>query len=209
MARYTGSVCRLCRREGTKLFLKGDRCYSGKCSVAKRQTPPGMHGVSRKKVSEYGMQLREKQKIRRTYGLMESQFAATFDRASRVRDMPTGEAMLQLLELRLDNVCYRLGFGVSRPQARQLLLHGHITVNGKKVNIPSYEVKVGDVIAVKEGSRDIPVYKELREGAQHNVPRWLELNADALEGKVIQKPTREDIDMSLSEHLMVEYYSRV
>ena len=122
MARYTGSVCRLCRREGTKLFLKGDRCYSGKCSVAKRQTPPGMHGVSRKKVSEYGMQLREKQKIRRTYGLMESQFAATFDRASRVRDMPTGEAMLQLLELRLDNVCYRLGFGVSRPQARQLLL---------------------------------------------------------------------------------------
>jgi small subunit ribosomal protein S4 len=209
MARYTGSVCRLCRREGTKLFLKGDRCYSGKCSVAKRQTPPGMHGVSRKKVSEYGMQLREKQKIRRTYGLMESQFAATFDRASRVRDMPTGEAMLQLLELRLDNVCYRLGFGVSRPQARQLLLHGHITVNGKKVNIPSYEVKVGDVIAVKEGSRDIPVYKELREGAQHNVPRWLELNADALEGKVIQKPTREDIDMSLSEHLMVEFYSRV
>ena len=119
MARYTGSVCRLCRREGTKLFLKGDRCYSGKCSVAKRQTPPGMHGVSRKKVSEYGMQLREKQKIRRTYGLMESQFAATFDRASRVRDMPTGEAMLQLLELRLDNVCYRLGFGVSRPHHRQ------------------------------------------------------------------------------------------
>ena len=209
MARYTGSVCRLCRREGTKLFLKGDRCYGEKCAMVKRPTPPGMHGVSRKKVSEYGMQLREKQKIRRAYGLMEAQFAETFNRAARVRDMPTGEALLMLLELRLDNVCYRLGMGASRAQARQLLLHGHITVNGKKLNIPSYQVKPGDVIAVKEGSRDVDVFKALREGAAHPVPKWLELNADALEGKVLQNPTREDIDLTLSEHLVVEYYSRV
>ena len=154
MARYTESVCRLCRREGVKLFLKGDRCYSGKCTIAKRPT------------------------------------------------------LLMLLELRLDNVCYRLGFGNSRPQARQIVTHGHITVNGKRVDIASYEVKVGDVIGVHEGSRSMEVFKVARENTAHTTPKWLELNADALEGKVIQKPAREDIDLTLSEHLVVEYYSK-
>ena len=209
MARYTDSVCRLCRREGVKLFLKGDRCYSGKCAVGKRPTPPGQHGAARKKMSEYGLQLREKQKVRRAYGLLEGQFRRTFDRAANIRGAVTGEALLQLLELRLDNVAYRLGFGDSRAQARQLLLHGHLLVNGKKINIPSYEVSVGDVLTVREKSRDIDVFKALRENNAPNVPKWLELNPDALEGKVMQKPSRDDIDLSLSEHLVVEYYSKL
>lgn len=209
MAKYTGSVCRQCRREGIKLFLKGDRCFGGKCAVNKRPVPPGQHGLSRRKLSEYGMQLREKQKMRRAYGLLENQFRTYFDRARHQRGVNTGEALLSLLEMRLDNVAYRLGFGESRPQARQMVLHGHIRVNGKKVNVPSYEVSVGDVISVKEGSRDIEVFKALREGPSHNVPKWLELNADALEGKILQKPEREDIDLTLSEHLVVEYYSKL
>lgn len=208
MARYTESVCRMCRREGVKLFLKGDRCYSGKCAMEKRPTPPGQHGVSRKKVSEYGLQLREKQKMRRAYGMLEKQFAHTFVRAAKIRNMPTGEALLMLLELRLDNVCYRLGFGNSRPQARQLVTHGHITVNGKRVDVASYQVNVGDVIAVHEGSRQMEVFKVARENTAHITPKWLDLNADTLEGKVLQKPAREDIDLTLAEHLVVEYYSK-
>jgi small subunit ribosomal protein S4 len=202
-------VCRLCRREGTKLFLKGDRCYGSKCAFTLRPTPPGQHGASRKKVSDYGMQLREKQKMRRTYGVLEGQFRTMFEKARRMRELSTGEALLQLLELRLDNVAYRLGFGESRAQARQLVLHGHLLINGKKVNIPSYTVSVGDVITVKEGSRDVAVFKALREGATHTVPRWLDLNADGLEGRVIDKPKRDDIDLTLSEHLVVEYYSKL
>ena len=157
MARYTESVCRLCRREGVKLFLKGDRCYSGKCAIDKRPTPPGQHGVSRKKVSDYGLHLREKQKLRRAYGLLEKQFAHTFAKAAKVRNMPTGDALLMLLELRLDSVCYRLGFGNSRPQARQMVTHGHITVNGKRVDVASYQVKVGDVIEITFGQRKLKV----------------------------------------------------
>jgi small subunit ribosomal protein S4 len=208
MARYTESVCRLCRREGAKLFLKGDRCYSSKCAFAKRPTPPGQHGLSRKKVSEYGLQLREKQKMRRAYGMLENQFRHTFERAAKIRNMPTGEALLMLLEMRLDNVCYRLGFGNSRPQARQMVTHGHIAVNGKRVDIASYQVSVGDVISVHEGSRSMDIFKAARENTTHTIPKWLDLNADALEAKVLQNPAREDIDLTLSEHLVVEYYSK-
>lgn len=208
MARYTGSVCRLCRREGCKLFLKGDRCYSAKCAVDRRGTPPGQHGKARaRKQSEYGLQLREKQKARRAYGVLESQFRKYFETAERMRGI-TGENLLQLLELRLDNVAYRLGFGVSRPQARQFVMHGHVLVNGKKVDIPSYQVKVGDVITIREASQSIERIKELREGAQKNVPQWLELDSANLTGKVTALPVREDIDLTLEEHLIVELYSR-
>ena len=209
MARYTESVCRLCRREGTKLFLKGDRCYSAKCAVTKRHTPPGQHGQARtRKQSEYGIQLREKQKCRRAYGVLESQFRKYFDMASNMRGV-TGENMLSLLERRLDNVAYRLGFGESRPMARQIVLHGHIRVNGQKVDIPSYLIKVGDVITVRESSRDIPVFKALREqGAGKPVPKWLEMDAETLTGKVTALPQRDDIDLTIEEHLIVEFYSR-
>ncbi len=208
MARYTESVCRMCRREGVKLFLKGDRCYSGKCAMNKRPTPPGQHGVSRRKVSEYGLQLREKQKMRRAYGMLEKQFAHTFERASKIRNMPTGEALLMLLELRLDNVCYRLGLGVSRPQARQLVTHGHITVNGKRIDVASYQVKPGDVIAAHADSRQMDVFKAVKENTTRTTPKWLDFNPETLEGKVLQNPTREDIDLTLEEHLVVEYYSK-
>ncbi|MEG1525273.1 MAG: 30S ribosomal protein S4 [Clostridia bacterium] len=208
MARYTGSVCRQCRREGTKLFLKGDRCYSEKCAVNKRHTPPGMHGVSRKKQSEYGIQLREKQKVRRAYGVLESQFRKYYDMAARQRGV-TGEIMLTLLERRLDNVAYRLCFGDSRPMARQMVAHGHIRVNGKKVDIASYLVKVGDVISVRETSTDIDYYKTLKEqGAARTIPKWLEFDTEKLTGKVVALPQRDDIDLTIEEHLIVEYYSR-
>ncbi len=209
MARYTESVCRLCRREGTKLFLKGDRCYSAKCAVTKRHTPPGQHGQARtRKQSEYGIQLREKQKCRRAYGVLESQFRKYFDMASNMRGV-TGENMLCLLERRLDNVAYRLGLGESRPMARQIVLHGHIRVNGQKVDIASYLIKVGDVITVREASRDIPVFKALREqGAGKPVPKWLEMDAETLTGKVVSLPQRDDIDLTIEEHLIVEFYSR-
>ena len=208
MARYTGSVCRLCRRVGTKLFLKGDRCYSEKCSVTKRHTPPGMHGQSRRKQSEYGIQLREKQKCRRAYGVLESQFRKYFDMATNMRGV-TGENMLCLLERRLDNVVYRLGLGESRPMARQIVMHGHIRVNGKKVDIPSYLVKPGDVITVKEHSRDMENLKALKEqGTSKLVPKWLEMDAENLTGRVIAQPQRDDIDLTIEEHLIVEYYSR-
>ena len=209
MARYTESVCRLCRREGTKLFLKGDRCYSAKCAVTKRHTPPGQHGQARtRKQSEYGVQLREKQKCRRAYGVLESQFRKYFDMASNMRGV-TGENMLCLLERRLDNVAYRLGLGESRPMARQIVLHGHIRVNGQKVDIASCLIKVGDVITVREASRDIPVFKALREqGAGKPVPKWLEMDAETLTGKVVSLPQRDDIDLTIEEHLIVEFYSR-
>ncbi len=208
MAKYIGPSCRLCRREGCKLFLKGDRCYSAKCAVTRRATPPGQHKPGRRKMSEYGMQLREKQKMRRTYGILENQFRTYFDLAKSARGN-TGETLFQLLECRLDNVCYRLGFGDSRAQARQLVLHGHLLINGKKVNIPSYQLKVGDTVSVKEGSRSIETLAALREGPARNVPKWLDLNADQLTGRVLAMPERADIDMSLSEHLVVEYYSKL
>lgn len=208
MARYTGSVCRQCRREGTKLFLKGDRCYSEKCALTLRHTPPGMHGQSRKKQSEYGVQLREKQKVRRAYGVLESQFRKYYDMATNMRGV-TGENMLSLLERRLDNVAYRLNFGDSRPMARQMVTHGHLTVNGKRVDIASYIVKVGDVISVCEKSRSIPFFAALKEqGAKHPVAQWLELDYENLSGKVVALPVRQDIDLSIEEHLIVEYYSR-
>ena len=208
MARYTGTVCRQCRREGQKLFLKGDRCFTEKCAVVKRHTPPGQHGQGRRKQSEYGIQLREKQKVRRAYGIMESQFRKYYDMASNMRGV-TGENMLSLLERRLDNVAYRLGFGESRPMARQMVTHGHIRVNGKKVDIASYLVKAGDVVSVKESSADSEFFKTLREqGTSRTVPKWLEMDAEKLTGKVIALPQRDDIDLTIEEHLIVEYYSR-
>ena len=209
MARYTGSVCRLCRRENTKLFLKGDRCYSAKCAVIKRHTPPGQHGQARaRKQSEYGVQLREKQKCRRAYGVLESQFRKYYEMASNMRGV-TGENMLCLLERRLDNVVYRLGLGESRPMARQIVMHGHLRVNGKKVDIPSYLIKNGDVITVRDSSRDIEIFKALREqGTSKLVPKWLEMDSENLNGKVVAMPQRDDIDLTIEEHLIVEFYSR-
>ncbi len=209
MARYTDSVCRQCRREGMKLFLKGDRCYSAKCAVTKRHTPPGQHGQARaKKMSEYGIQLREKQKCRRTYGVLESQFRKYYTMATNMRGV-TGENMLGLLERRLDNVIYRLNLAGSRPQARQLVNHGHFRVDGKKVDIPSYLVKPGQIITVRERSRDMDYLKELREqGAAKPIPKWLDLDAANLTGKVVALPQRDDIDLTIEEHLIIEFYSR-
>lgn len=207
MARYTDSVCRQCRREGAKLFLKGDRCYGPKCAVTKRGTPPGEHGVSRRKQSQYGIQLREKQKARRAYGVMEGQFRLYFQKANRMHGV-TGENLLILLERRLDNVVYRLGLGESRPQARQLVSHGHILVNGNKVDIPSYLVNVGDEITVKQRSQDIDHIKELREEGNRNLPKWLTLDNEPLKGTVIAMPQRDDIDLTIEEHQIVELYSR-
>ncbi len=209
MARYTDSVCRQCRREGTKLFLKGDRCYSAKCAVTKRHTPPGQHGQARaRKMSEYGIQLREKQKCRRAYGVLESQFRKYYTMATNMRGV-TGENMLGLLERRLDNVIYRLGFADSRPQARQLVTHGHFRVDGKKVDIPSYLVKPGQTVTVRDRSRDLDHLKELREqGAAKPIPKWLDLDAANLTGKVVTMPQRDDIDLTIEEHLIVEFYSR-
>ena len=208
MARYTGAVCRMCRREGQKLFLKGERCYSDKCAFARRGYAPGQHGQGRKKVSEYGIQLRAKQKTRRYYGVLESQFAKYFDMAERKQGM-TGENLLRILETRLDNVVYRLGFALSRAEARQLVVHNHFTVNGKKVNIPSYLVKEGDVIAVAEGSRSSDKFKAIFEAcASRPVPMWLSLNRDACEAKVERLPNREDVDLDVEEHLIVELYSK-
>ena len=209
MARYTESVCRQCRREGTKLFLKGNRCYTEKCAVDKRHTVPGQHGQARmKKPSEYGMQLREKQKVRRTYGVLESQFKKYYDMAVNMRGV-TGDNMLQILERRLDNVVYRLGFGESRPMARQLVAHGHVTVDGKKVDIASYIVTPGQVISVRDNARQFASIKQLREeGSAKPIPQWLELDAENLTGKVVMLPKREDIDFSVEEHLIVEFYTR-
>ena len=208
MARYTGSVCRLCRREGCKLFLKGDRCYTGKCAVTKRQTPPGQHGQSRHKMSEYGTQLREKQKVKRAYGVLESQFYKYFEMATKMKGI-TGENMLSLLERRLDNVCFRMGIGDSRAQARQLVMHGHVLVNGKKVDIPSYIVDEGDTIAVSKRSSEKEFFKGLKEaGEKTSYPKWLDFDMSTLSGKINQLPDREDIDLTIEEHLIVELYSK-
>ena len=208
MARYKEAVCRLCRREGAKLFLKGDRCYSDKCAIDKRQYAPGQHGQRRKKVSEYGLQLREKQKARRIYGILEKQFHNYFEKAERQKGV-TGENLLRLLERRLDNVVFRLGFASSRAEARQLILHCHFTVNGRKVNIPSYMVRVGEEIAVTEKSRQSPKFKEIAEAAAHKTPpAWLQANPENLTGHVAAVPSREDIDVSIHEHLIVELYSK-
>ncbi|MBE5780519.1 MAG: 30S ribosomal protein S4 [Clostridiales bacterium] len=207
MARYTESVCRLCRREGQKLFLKGDRCYGPKCAITKRPTPPGQHGQSRKKQSQYGIQLREKQKTRRAYGVLESQFASYFNKAASMKGI-TGENLLSLLERRLDNVVYRLGYGESRAHARQLISHGHITVNDKKLDIPSYIVNTGDVISVKERTAKKDYFKAIREEGVRNLPKWLTLDAENLKGSVIALPQRDDIDLTIEEHQIVELYSR-
>lgn len=208
MARYTGSVCRQCRREGAKLFLKGDKCYSPKCTFTLRPTPPGQHGQNRqRKMSEYGVQLREKQKCRRAYGVLESQFHSYYETASNMRGV-TGENLLMLLESRLDNVIFRLGLGASRAQSRQFVRHGHVRVNGKKVDIPSYLVKTGDVITLRERSKEIEHFKVLKEGTGRIVPKWLSLDAENLTARVESAPRREDIDLTINEQLIVEYYSR-
>ena len=208
MARYTGPVCRLCRREGTKLFLKGERCMTGKCAIDRRSTAPGQHGAANKKVREYGMQLREKQKTKRYYGVLEKQFANCYAEAERKSGM-TGENLLVLLERRLDNVVYRMGMAESRRAARQMVLHAHFTLNGKKVTIPSISVKVGDVIAVKESSRDLTVVKALLESLATKItPKWLDVNKENGTAKVVALPTREDIDFDFNEQLIVELYSK-
>lgn len=206
MARYTGPSCRLCRREGQKLFLKGERCYSTKCAIDRRNYAPGQHGQGRKKLSDYGLQLREKQKAKRFYGVLETQFRHYFEKAARKPGI-TGENLLVMLETRLDNVIFRMGFGSSRKEARQLVRHGHFTINGNKINIPSLQVKEGDVIQVKENSSNSPKFKELKEAAV-NTPGWLSVDFEKLEGKVISYPTRQDIDIPIEEHLIVELYSK-
>jgi small subunit ribosomal protein S4 len=208
LARYTGSVCRLCRREGLKLFLKGDRCYTPKCAIERKAYAPGQHGQGRKKVSEYGLQLREKQKARRIYGILESQFRRYFEKAERQTGV-TGENLLRLLERRLDNVIYRLGLGSSRSEARQLVRHGHFMVNGRKVNIPSYLIRVGDVITIRDKSKESPKIKELMErSGDRTPPSWLELETEQARARVVDYPTRDQIDATLQEHLIVELYSR-
>lgn len=209
MARYTGAVCRQCRREGQKLFLKGNRCFSDKCGIDLRPFAPGQHGQARnKKMSEYGLQLREKQKARRYYGVLESQFAKYYEMAV-ARKGVTGANLLSILESRLDNVVYRLGFAMSRPEARQLVGHGHFTINGKKVNIPSYLVKPGEVIALKETSRGLDKIKNsLDNNAARIPPKWLEVDRQNGVAKVIAAPAREDIDLPIEEHLIVELYSK-
>lgn len=208
MARYTDSVCRLCRREGVKLYLKGERCYSEKCSVDKRPFPPGQHGQGRRRNSEYGQQLREKQKARRFYGVLEKQFEAYYDEATR-RQGVTGENLLQLLESRLDNVVYRLGFAASRPEARQLVRHSHFLVNGRRVDIPSYMTKPGDVISIREKSQGIERIKVLLENAeQKTIGAWLELDVASKSGKVVRLPARDEIDTPVAEQMIVEHYSR-
>ncbi|MCL4516150.1 MAG: 30S ribosomal protein S4 [Firmicutes bacterium] len=209
MARYTGPVCRLCRRQGEKLYLKGDRCYTTKCAVDRRTYAPGQHGQNRRsKVSEYGIQLREKQKLRRIYGLLEAQTESYFEEAARKKGV-TGENLLQILETRLDNVVFRLGFATSRAEARQLVRHGHFTVNGKKVNIPSYLLRVGDVVSIKETSRKSPrIEAVLASTGQKSISAWLSMNREGTEGTLVALPTREQIDVPIQEHLIVEYYSR-
>ena len=206
MARYTDEQCRICRREGQKLFLKGTRCFTDKCSIARRNYAPGQHGQKRAKLSEYGTQLREKQKTKSYYGVGEKQFRGYFEMASNKKGV-TGENLLQILESRLDNVVYRLGFGTSRAQARQFVNHGQFEVNGQKVDIPSYLVKAGDVITVKENKKDNVTIKANVENARP-VPAWLELNNETLSGKVVRLASREDVDIAIEEHLIVELYSK-
>lgn len=208
MARYLGSVCRLCRREGLKLFLKGERCYGDKCAIERRSYPPGQHGQGRAKVSEYGSQLREKQKVKRLYGLLEKQFRGTFAEADRQKGI-TGENLLKLLERRLDNMVYRMGFSSSRNEARQLIRHNHFLVNGKKVNIPSYLLKPGDVIQIRDKSRNVVRIQESLEAVQRRgIPSWLELDKDNFKCVVKTLPVREELTLPIKEQLIVELYSK-
>lgn len=206
MAKYTSADCRQCRREGCKLFLKGERCVSGKCAFDRRSQVPGQHGLGRKRFSEYGNQLREKQKVKRAYGMQEKQFRNFYEKSAQMKGA-TGENLLRMLECRLDNVVYRMGIGSSRPESRQIVNHRHISVNGKTVNIPSYLVKIGDVIAVRENKKDLDMFKELK-GAKLVMPKWLEFDSNSLTGKVLALPQRDDIDLNIQEHLIVEYYSK-
>ena len=208
MARYTDEQCRICRREGQKLFLKGSRCYTDKCSISRRNYAPGQHGQKRAKLSEYGTQLREKQKTKSYYGVGEKQFRGYFEMASNKKGI-TGDNLLQILESRLDNVVYRLGFGASRAQARQLVNHGQFAVNGQRVDIPSYLVKAGDVITVRENKKENGAIKaNIEANSARPVPAWLELNNETLSGKVVRLASREDVDIPVEEHLIVELYSK-
>jgi small subunit ribosomal protein S4 len=210
MARYTGPVCRLCRREGMKLFLKGERCHTEKCAIEKRNFIPGQHGKDRKpKIVGYGLQLREKQKARRYYRLMEGQFRNLFEKASKQKGI-TGDNLLGMLEKRLDNVVYRMGFGTSRAQARQVVRHGHLSVNGRKVNIPSFEVRPNDVIEIREKSKNNPTILAARDATAHApAPNWIEVDRDALRGRIIAQPKREElVQIQLNEQLIVELYSK-
>ncbi len=207
MAVYRDAKCKLCRREGNKLFLKGEKCYMEKCPFNKRPLPPGQHGAGRKKVSEYGLQLREKQKTKRIYGVQEKQFRKYYEVADRMKGI-TGENMLSLLERRLDNVIYRMGIGVSRTQARQLVNHAMFTVNGRTVTVPSYSVKAGDVIAVKETRKNNKFFEQIKGMKVGNMPKWLEFDPEKLEGKVLALPAREDVDSQIAEHMIVEFYSK-
>ena len=206
MARYTEANCRLCRREGMKLFLKGDRCFTDKCAFARRAYAPGQHGQGRKKVSNYGLQLREKQKARRIYGVLEGQFHSYYEKAETIKGI-TGENLLKLLEMRLDNVAYRLGYGASRKEARQLVNHGHFLVNGKKVDIPSYKVSINDIVSVRLASRQSIKFKAFAETAK-TLPNWLSGSIESFEGKVIAEPVRAEIDVPVNETLIVELYSK-
>ena len=208
MARYTGAVCRLCRREGLKLFLKGERCYTDKCAIERRNYPPGEHGQGRPKFSEYSVQLREKQKLRRMYGVLEGQFRRYFEMADRGKGV-TGETLLQLLERRFDNIVYRIGFATSRSEARQLVRHGHFRVNGRKVDIPSYLVRPGDTVSVRERSQKVARIQESLELAQRRgIPDWLEVDPPAFSGRVKALPVRSDLTMPINEKLVVELYSK-
>lgn len=208
MARYTDSVCKLCRREGQKLFLKGERCYTDKCAVTRRAYAPGQHGQGRKKTSEYGLQLRAKQTAKRYYGVLESQFLKYYEMATK-KEGKTGDELLILLERRLDNVIYRIGWASSRAEARQLVVHGHFTVNGRRVDIPSYLIKPGDVLSIQEKSRKSDKIKSVIEAnASRPVPKWLDVNRENLEGKILALPTREEIDLAVDETLIVELYSK-
>ncbi|MBU3196820.1 30S ribosomal protein S4 [Clostridium algidicarnis] len=206
MARYTEATCRLCRREGMKLFLKGDRCYTDKCAFARRAYAPGQHGQSRKKVSNYGLQLREKQKAKRIYGVLEKQFRTYYEKADKQRGI-TGENLLRLLEMRLDNVAFRFGYGASRTEARQLVTHGHFLVNGSKVDIPSYQVSINDVVSICDKSKATEKFKIFAENPK-TLPSWLTANPENFEGTVIAEPSREDIDAPINETLIVELYSK-
>ena len=209
MARYTGPVCRLCRREGTKLFLKGTKCLSDRCPIEKRNFPPGQHGKDRKaKIVGYGLQLHEKQKAKRMYFTLEGQFREYYEKANRASGV-TGELLIQQLERRLDNVAFRLGFAISRRQARQVVRHGHVSVNGRKVNIPSYQVQVGDEIAIREGARKLLIVEQgAQYAAQNPVPAWLEANFDTFTGRVLSLPKRKDVNLPINEQLIVELYSK-
>ena len=208
MARYREALCRICRREGEKLFLKGDRCYSEKCAVERRKYPPGQHGQGYRKLSDYGVQLREKQKVRKIYGLLERQFRRYFYEAERRKGI-TGEILLQLVESRLDNTVYRMGFAPNRVRARQLISHGHIVVNGKKINLPSYQVKEGDSVSVKDSSRDMPeIIDSLSKVEHRGIPAWVEVDSVNYTGKVLRIPSRDEIQLPIQEQLIVELYSK-